>query len=298
MSDRPIAWDTPQVLSVPHDGLIFVPRYKKNQLWVERLKPSPRGGMVHDDWERRANRPAEYDGLDLHDPIRRLARRNPNDVAAFHPAAREIRRLMSWPESRLIMIDNGAPNEYDEGDDASDDVMRDQVMDKLAELRRDLTAPLSMIIHVCHGFNTGIQFGFSIRNETERNRTRAWLQAIAEISRHDLSMPIYGCSTAGGANDGADGFANFIRTTLVSMGITYCRVDGHTIAGHATRLSLVRRFEGTETGGWLVDPDDATLYPVWRRALRDDSSDLKYRYPLMTKSAIHAELRGRENSGR
>ncbi len=164
-------------------------------------------------------------------------------------------------------------------------------MDKLAELRRDLTTPLSMVVHVCHGFNTGIQFGFSIRNETERNRTREWLQAIAEISRQDLIMPIYGCSTAGGPNDGNDGFANFIRTTLVDMGISSCRVDGHTMDGHATKLSLVKRFEGSDPGDWLVDPDDDTLYPIWHRALATDDSDLKYRYPLMTREAIHAELR-------
>lgn len=287
MGDYHVAWDAEQVLSPQLDGVVFVPRYKRNQLWVQS-----RDSDGDESWIRRANRPTEEDGTHLSDPSLRLVRRNPNDAGTFQGAARDLRNLFGWPESRVVMIDNGAPNRYDEGDDASDADMRSQVMRKLEDLAGEITTPLGMVSFICHGWNVGIQFGFRCDAEGHRNRTLEMLQAIANISREDLVVPIYGCSTAGGPNNGADGFANFVRTSLVAMGITHCRVDGHTIAGHATNLPKVRRFEGSAAGGtWIIDPGDSELYPNWRDALHDPHSNLKYRYPHMSLEAIRAEVR-------
>lgn len=140
----------------------------------------------------------------------------------------------------------------------------------------------------CHGWGTGIQFGFSIGH----------VDSLAEAIHVDGDVAprvaLYCCSTGKGPGVGGDGgFADMLRDALCRAGSVYCRVDAHTTAGHCTRNPYVRRFEGGGSasggsgGAWIVTPASA-LWDRWRAALRD--TDLRLRYPTMTVAEIHAEL--------
>ncbi len=290
MREAALAYDHWQILSPPDNGLIFVPRYNRNQLWIQRKNDEGQW-----KWDERANWEAgQNDSTLFSDPNLRVTRRNPRDAEYFQGNARRICDYHGWPHSRIIEIDNGAPNAHGEGDDASEQSMRTQVLEAITTLPTD-EPPLSLVIFICHGWKTGIQFGFSIKNSFGERNSRHLLEEIARRSREDLILPIYGCSTAGGDNGGEGHFADFVRDTLCDLGIESCRVDGHTVAGRAMESPWVRRFEGAGNRGgeWVIDPGQRRRNPTqefiaWRHAL--ENTNLKYRYSLMSTESIRAEV--------
>lgn len=158
------------------------------------------------------------------------------------------------------------------------------------EARQDL----ELVAILSHGWEKGIQPGFTVRN------VRALAEALARASRPTLAVVLYCCSTAGGemptdrdAPGGDGGFADALRDALCAAGVTQGHVDGHERVGHTTRNPYVRRFLGTGTaepgrgGRYLVEPGSA-LWRRWDKAL--DESDLRWRFPLMLPSDIGAEL--------
>lgn len=158
------------------------------------------------------------------------------------------------------------------------------------EARQDL----ELVAILSHGWEKGIQPGFTVRNVDRL------AQALARVSKPTLAVVLYCCSTAGGemptdrdAPGGDGGFADRLRDALCAAGVTQCHVDGHEKVGHTTRNPYVRRFLGTGTtdpgrgGRYLVEPGSA-LWKRWDHAL--ETSDLRWRFPLMLPSDIHAEL--------
>lgn len=158
------------------------------------------------------------------------------------------------------------------------------------EARQDL----ELVAILSHGWEKGIQPGFTMRN------VGALAQALARASRPTLAVVLYCCSTAGGemptdrdAPGGDGGFADALRDALCAAGVTQGHVDGHITVGHCCRNPYARRFFGTGTtapgkgGRYIVEPKSA-LWPQWVRALSD--TDLRFRFPLMTLNDVQAEL--------
>ncbi len=292
MREVSVAYDGWQVLSPPQKGIIFVPQYDRNQLWVERVNEAGN----HAEWIRRANWDGgESEATTFSEANLRMTRRNPHDARYFRDNAVLICQAHGWPRDCIIEIDNGAPNSHAEGDGADEASKRRQVIDALDA--QSVTEPWSLVVFINHGWDTGIQMGFNIRSEPQAQRTREMLQLIAERSRTDLVLPIYGCDTAKGENGGEGHFADFVRDTLRDFGLANCRIDGHTVAGKAMECPHVRRFEGSGRGGeWIIDPGPEPLNPsdsfnAWKHALLERGADsLKLRYPLMSTAAIRAEV--------
>jgi hypothetical protein len=190
-------------------------------------------------------------------------------TGAFQPEARAF--VKRWGGT-LLLVDNLAGKA----------AMRRAVLEAVG------ADPPDVLALFCHGWNTGIQFGFGLRD----------VPALAELFRrndHDPVIAIYGCLTGGSAGPGGDGgFADVLRDALCAVGQVQCQVDAHTTAGHATRNPYVRRFEGggVASGGvggyYLVTPRSAK----WQRWVRALQGDLRLRFPLMSAMEIHAELEG------
>lgn len=161
-----------------------------------------------------------------------------------------------------------------------------------AKMRAEVAARIrgfapSVLDFFCHGWRTGVQFGWSL------DSIDTLASVIAEACPTDAPIvALYACSTASGGVGGDGGFADQLRDALCQAGAVNCRVDAHDRAGHTTRNPYVRRFEGQgsavggQGGQWIVAPGSA-LWSKWRAALR---GDLRLRFPLMPVSDIHAEL--------
>lgn len=194
-------------------------------------------------------------------------------TGAFHPEAQAFAKLTG---ADVVLVDNDTPAIS----------RREAVLDAIREHNP------GQVAFFCHGWTTGIQFGFGVQHTLllAETITGGWAGT-------DPRVVLYACLTAadgktpGAGGDG--GFADEFRDALCRAGATWCRVDAHTTAGHTTRNPYVRRFEGQGsavggTGGqWIVAPK-SPLWKPWVRALRE--TDLRYRFPSMSVAEIHAEL--------
>lgn len=192
-------------------------------------------------------------------------------TGAFQPEARAFAALHNGD---VVLVDN--KNLTSAG-------MRSDVLTAIRDHRP------SHIAFFCHGWKTGIQFGFGMKHLDElAEAIRGCYQGTCSI------VTLYACSTGGGPGTGGDGgFADGLRDALCRQGDVDCFVDAHDRPGHTTRNPYVRRFEGmgSAVGGsggyWIVSPG-STLWRPWVRALRD--TDLRFRFPTMDVEQIHAEL--------
>ncbi|MCB2230516.1 hypothetical protein KQH82_07355 [bacterium] len=247
------------VLRAVDFGVLFAPRYNRNRI-------------VDGDASRRES---------------------PHDADHFQGCARDFCETNGSDRFEVQIIDNGRNATTQEGDANDQSARRQQILDWLT----DYSGPLLRVVSfVCHGYRDGIQLGFSIRNAPRRAETDQLLDLLAQKCRPDLVIPIYACSTGSsgrGEEGGEGGFADYLRDGLCARGIVRCRIDAHTEVADAVACPHVRRFRGHNTtagaegGEWIVDPSEE-LFGDWRRALRE--TDLKYRYPLMSKIAVQAEL--------
>jgi hypothetical protein len=146
----------------------------------------------------------------------------------------------------------------------------------------------------CHGTAHWVQAGFRTHDKT----LSLMVEAIAERCEQPLTVALYCCSTADGDAETTDvragtdgGFADLLRDGLCSRGVTSVRILAHKTAGHATMNPYVVEFTGPAPavgGQWLVGPG-TELWDKWRTALR---GPLRFLFPLMTREAIVARLRG------
>jgi hypothetical protein len=195
-------------------------------------------------------------------------------TGAFQPEAKawfeEIAGSHPGSDVRVFHVDNHL----------SAAKMRAFVYDKIGEAKPD------RIAFFCHGWPTGIQFGFNLAH------IEALADCIASIS--DPIVAIFGCLTGDGPGNGDGHFADMLRDALCSAGSIDCRVDAHTTAGHCARNPYVRRFDGLGSpvggmgGQWIVATGSA-LWKPWRKALE---GDLRFRFSGMEIADIHRELVG------
>lgn len=207
-----------------------------------------------------------------------------NDYAgAFRPESQAFAKLHGIPPARIRAIDVSRP-----------------LADRHFALCREIAAaphPIDLLAFFCHGWPSGIQVGGVV------TRIRSLAQTIANASGPTLRIVLYACSTAAdparptppndSAPGGDDGFADRLRDALCAAGRQYCRVDAHTVRGHATQNPFVRRFSGDGSligghgGSWIVAPH-SPQWPAWRLAL--EKTDLRFRFPLLSIADVHREL--------
>lgn len=205
-------------------------------------------------------------------------------TGAFQPEARRFLEHHKQAPDRLYIIDNSAPKS----------AMRRQVLDVLTSYHGTC---IECVAFFCHGYKTGMQFGFTKSDLDEL------ASELALLGREDLSVPLYACDTARDADKdrlddleefgGDGGFADELRDALCRAGVRYCCVDAHTTAGHTSRNPHVRRFEGMGsplggTGGYYIVPrKNRKAWTAWRKLLK---TDFRYDYPLLTTSHIHEKV--------
>lgn len=171
--------------------------------------------------------------------------------------------------------------------DQPDRDRRQQVLDALAANG----SGIDLVAFLCHGWRTGIQAGFDVGTGVI-----ALASAIGSVAAAKCRIALYACATASGPNMGDTGFADELRDR------TGLQVDAHSGVGHTTRFPGVIRFAAGLPGvggDWLVTPDDpqlpgktvrGSLYQRWYNRLHDSDDMLRFRYPLMRREEIIAEL--------
>lgn len=171
--------------------------------------------------------------------------------------------------------------------------------DRRAEVSRVLARQTDVQVFgfFCHGWRDGIQAGFRSRD----------VQTLADLmvlgGTHYCTVVLYACDAARDADadrdddtqpgpGGEGGFADLVAQAMSSRG-WQGRLLAHSTPGHTTTNPNVRVWSpgASERGAWLVEPR-SKLWGPWRRALL---SDLRFRYPFLSRSEIEAEL-GREAS--
>jgi hypothetical protein len=202
---------------------------------------------------------------------------------AFKPEAEKFVARVG-PRSKIIVINNRAGMAK----------RRAQVLDaiKAAETEAGF---FDGVAFFCHGWKSGIQLGFGTRQADEL------ADAVQDLCDHSFTnIPLYCCSTGGakksklnspGTGDGS--FADTLRDELCAAGAEYARVMGHTTVAHTTKNPFALFFDGMGspaggTGGYPPVGRGTKLWSTWRKALRQ--TDLRFRFPFMEVSEIHAEL--------
>lgn len=152
--------------------------------------------------------------------------------------------------------------------DMSDPGMSDA--DKRSRVERDvMRAPLQGVDHavfVCHGFAARLETGHNVKT------AGALAYALSVVaSREHLAVSLMACSTM---RDADAGFGVTLARELAKRGL-HGWVDGHTVAGHATRCPYVRRVTfdgalgGSTTHRMLVESKHPS-WSKWRQWLRED----------------------------
>lgn len=205
---------------------------------------------------------------------------------AFKPEAEKFKAAICTENSKIAVINNKLGMKG----------RQKQVLDVFEEANDD---PLFYdgVAFFCHGWSSGIQLGFKTGD------TGALADYIQAICGHSITnVPLYCCSTGAykkdkitspGTGDGS--FADNLRDALCARGADYCRVTAHTTVAHTTKNPYALFFDGMGTpfggvGGFAVVAPGSPLWPKWRKALQN--TDLRFRFPFMEVSEIHAELMG------
>jgi hypothetical protein len=157
---------------------------------------------------------------------------------------------------------------------------------------------LDLVALFCHGYRRGLQ------TEHDMQTVGALADANAAASAERVVVALYACSTAHELAVGRGGFADALRDALTARGKTG-HVDAHTTAAHTVWNPMVQRFDmgdalSETVGDWIVKPATtekgkrvaaAPEWRSWTRRLRADGDVLCYRFPLMNRDEILAELR-------
>jgi hypothetical protein len=198
-------------------------------------------------------------------------------TGAFLPEAKAFARLHDCDR---VIIDNRHVDAH----------MRQHVRDAI-EARDEIRC----LAFFCHGFRSGIQFGFRLYSSA------MIVDSLAPRMARDCVIALYCCDTGrdGDAEreddldpgpGGEGGFADALRDALRAKRRDWTGwVDGHVTAAHTTRNPHVRRMHAHGDSSYLI-PRDGETWDRWRVALRE--TDLRLRFPLMTRGQIEDELRG------
>ncbi len=198
---------------------------------------------------------------------------------AFVPESKKFAKIHNIPVENVFYVDctkRVSPT------------TRAEIVEKA--LRNKKGANLKSIAFFGHGWSTGIQFGFNLKN------CYLLSKLIADCSDSDVKIGLFACLTAENSikdNDhrrigpGTDGgFADRLRDNLVRNGVEYGWVDAHKTAGHAVWNPYVVRFlcesvkyleYGAVGGGWIVEPG-SRYWRYWVKMLKCDGSNLRWTY--------------------
>jgi hypothetical protein len=214
---------------------------------------------------------------------------------AFVPEARGFAKENGIPESNIVMVDCVKKKAS-----VRADVVR-------MELLRRKGAGLRAIAFFGHGWPSGIQFGYNLKN------CDSLASLISGCSLADVKIGLFACLAAensvrdverkkiGPATDG--GFADRLRDSLVRNGIEKGWVDAHKTAGHTTWNPYVVRFlcedvvdpeYGAVGGGWIVEPG-SKYWKEWVAALRNNFDGLRWGYLFEEELHIKQRLDGKEH---
>jgi len=201
---------------------------------------------------------------------------------AFCVEAQRLASLYQLPAASVVEIDISR----------EDAARRRQVFEALRAAGPD---PLDLVALICHGWDSGIQLGFRLQH------VGLLAAALASAGAATLAVVLYACSTAKGQGGqpgtaGADDsfavqLAHALRALAPKGAPPYwIRVDAHVTAGHCCSNPYVWRSEGPQDSGWLIAPT-SPLWARWTQELADRAhSTLRFRFPLMTREEIEAEL--------
>ena len=188
------------------------------------------------------------------------------------------------PEARAFAALHGAPSPVLIDNRQNKAVMRQHVLSAIAAAQPDVLALF------CHGWSSGIQFGFGTAHV---GALAAAMPPAAEVVGTIPRIIIYGCLTADGGGAGGDsGFADALRDAMCRVGHVHVQVDAHVTAGHCCRNPFVRRFDGNGLaeggvgGYYLVAPKSA----AWARWIAALKGDLRFRFPFLGVVDLHREL--------
>lgn len=222
-------------------------------------------------------------------------------TGAFIPQAKAFCEHHEVPEENLILIDNTKSKPW----------MRNKVIEHI--LGADIPAdedPLDAVVFFCHGWKSGIQFGFSNGKKDIDPLAKAIADRSIEVEMMEERLftpviPLYCCSTGRDADreseddlevfGGEGGFADSLRDGLCRAGAIYCRVLAHTTAGHTTQNPHVREFLGNgrslggEGGSYIIPKKNPKHFRAWRKQLLEDS-DFRFDFPFMTTEEIQLQI--------
>lgn len=223
-------------------------------------------------------------------------------TGAFIPEAEAFCEHHDVSEKNLILVDNQKSKPW----------MRKFVVDHILagyEIPADEHS-LDAVAFFCHGWKTGIQFGFSTGKKDIDMLATAIADRAPEAEQVDDEpfspvIPLYCCSTGRDADrqseddlevfGGDGGFADLLRDSLCRAGAIYCRVLAHTTAGHTTRNPHVREFCGNgrplggEGGNYIIPRKNPKHFKAWRKKLAEDET-FRYEFPFLSTEEIQTGI--------
>lgn len=159
---------------------------------------------------------------------------------------------------------------------------------------------IKWIAMFCHGYSTGMQFGFNRKNLSKL------VESMQRSCSRKVKLTLYACSTASTSKKtrllsmpGTDnGYADKLRDEMIKGGFKGGWIDAHLTPGHTTRNPFVIRFyteppfeNGWDMPGgeWLVSPK-SKLWKMWKRDVRSMQSSFRFQFGGMTEKEIYAHL--------
>jgi hypothetical protein len=212
-------------------------------------------------------------------------------TGAFIPEARKFAKIHGVPDDQVI----GVPCIG-----TSKAKRRQMVLDGLSKA----DAWADAVAFFCHGWATGIQFGFGLKQIPEL------AEMLYDSCFDNAKVILYCCSTAENKEKGNNrvisvgtdgGFADELRDEMARQGLADCQVDAHLTAGHTTRNPYVVRFlgesvedkaQGATGGAYLVAPG-SQYWRKWRNALWSKVPglrDLRFEFPFMSELEVKQAL--------
>jgi hypothetical protein len=214
-------------------------------------------------------------------------------TGAFIPEAKAFAGHYMVPDDHIIGVDCSQPKRQ----------RRAQVLKGIESVEG-----LEGLLFFCHGWPTGIQFGFNLKN------LQILAALIADSAADEIKIGLMACLTAenrerdnevndvGPATDG--GFADCLRDEIVfqsrqlDSSLKKGWIDGHKTAGHTSWNPMVVRFlleDVTEEddkhrgGAWIVEPG-SQYWRRWRAALKNNTDNLRYEFFRKDELAIKRKL--------
>lgn len=148
---------------------------------------------------------------------------------------------------------------------------------------------LDRIALFCHGWETGIQFGFATDAAAGPRSPDALAAAVCAASHPTVRIALYACLAARG---GRDSFAFALFDAIRRRGFDAATVFGHTDAGHTTRNADAMLFAPEHPDGEVIARGGTREYRVFNARLDDKADDLRWRAPYLSVAELRAELEG------